>query len=107
MYEEARDRDHKIGRKKFAELSNVREGQMNGWLSRIGEPDCDTLITIAAAHGVSVSWLVGETSIRNNQKLPLYDDLPTKAADDLAAYVEFLHYRYLGKPPRYISNDSK
>lgn len=106
LYDAARDRDHRIGRKKFAELTNATEGQMNGWLSGVGEPDCDMLVKIAVAHNVSVSWLVGETNIKNHKELPLYEGLPTRAIEDLSAYVEFLHYRYLGKPPKLNVDES-
>lgn len=94
LYEEARDEDHKIGRKRFAELCGVTAPQMNGWLNQKCEPDSETMKKIAARRGVSVSWLLGETDIRNFRDFSVFNELPPKAMEELAVFMRYLRFRY-------------
>lgn len=94
LWEEARDRNHKIKRVEFAESLGVTAGQSNGWLDTNTEPDCESLITISKHANISVSWLVGETNIRKLDTPVLYNELPAKAADELTEFVKYLRHKY-------------
>lgn len=98
LYEEARDRDYRIGRKKFAELCGATRGQINGWLSRTAEPDLETLKRVAMSQQVSVSWLIGETNIRNKEECRYFERvklLPTRAIVELKLFLDYLYHKYL------------
>lgn len=97
LYEEARDRDHRIGRKKFAEICGVTKGQINGWLSKTADPDTETLKKIAQSLKVSVSWLVGETNVRTLEDceyFPQIRRLPTRAMVELKSFLDYLLHKY-------------
>lgn len=94
LYEEARDENHKIGRKKFAELCGVTVSQMNGWLNKKCEPDSETMKRIAAKRNISVSWLTGETNIRNFRDFNDYNKLPPAALLELEIFMRYLKIRY-------------
>lgn len=95
LYEEARDIDHKIGRIKFSEMCEVSRDQMNGWLNQDGAPDMETLKKVAKTRGVSTSWLVGETDIRNSINFTLANKLPPAALDELNVFLNYLKFKYL------------
>lgn len=94
LYEEARDEDHKTGRKRFAELCGVTLPQINGWLNKKCEPDSETMKKIAAKRNVSVSWLVGETNIRNFHNFTEYSKMPPGALIELEIFMRYLKFRY-------------
>lgn len=94
LWEEARDKNHKLKRAEFAELMGVTVGQSNGWLDTSTEADCTSLVTIAKRANVNVSWLVGETNIRNFDTPNLFVGLPVKAADELEEFVRYLRFKY-------------
>lgn len=94
LYEESRDRNHRIGRTKFAEILGVTKSQLNGWLDGSGKPDYDTLIQIAARAGVTSAWLIGETDHRNFILPKDNNELPPQAQRDYYLLLDFLKYRY-------------
>ena len=93
LWEEIQDIDSKITRLEFANYMGVTLGQSNGWLDKGNQPDCDTLRKIAKKAGVSVSWLVGETEIRNFQINRLLDNLSSPIIDEIARYTSYLIYK--------------
>lgn len=101
LYEEARDRDHTIGRKLFAQMCGVRRGQMHGWLSRNGSPNVETLRKLAKTCNVSVSWLVGDTNVRclTSPSIPaklinFIERMPPEAINELCNYANYLFKKY-------------
>lgn len=101
LYEEARDQNYRIGRKKFAEMCGVRRWQMHGWLNRTGSPNAATLRQVAKACKVSVSWLVGETDVRrlthsavSAELLNLIEEVPSEALDEVRDFLAYLLSKY-------------
>lgn len=93
LYEEARDRDYTVGRKKFAEILGVTRGQINGWLENAGNPDLETLKKIADKAGVSTSWLIGEDDRRNYPSFEM-SGLTPEAQRDYDLLLEFLRFKH-------------
>lgn len=55
----------------FAAFCGLSEGGMRKYITGISSPSLDKLAQIARANGVSISWLVGETTSRPPQLNPL------------------------------------
>lgn len=91
LWDEARDVNPKLSRQEFADLMGVTLGQSNGWLDKGNQPDCDTLVKVAKKANVSVSWLVGETEVRNYQTNRFFNGLSSTIIDKITEYAEFLH----------------
>lgn len=95
LWDEARDRDHKISRDEFADSLGVTPGQSNGWLRGTSEPDCDALAVLAEKAKVSVNWLIGASNDREPERIcTLIEGLPTEAVDKLSEYIKYLHFKY-------------
>lgn len=90
LWDEARDVNPKLSRQEFADCIGVTLGQSNGWLDKGNQPDCDTLVKVAKKANVSVSWLVGETEVRNYQMNEFFSGLPSAIIDELVEYADFL-----------------
>lgn len=97
LYEEARDRDYKVGRKAFAKQLNVSLGKVNGWLNGTGRPDPETLKHIARMKNVTTSWLVGETDQRTLKAQPSAPALPEEAQEEYGYLLEYLAHKYREK----------
>lgn len=94
LYDEAKDRNHRIGRKAYAEMLDVTLGQVNGWIDGLGRPDPDTLKKIAKISNVSTSWLVGETEFRNLDIPENCDMLPDAAQMEYKMLLDYLKFKY-------------
>lgn len=55
LYEEARDRDHTVGRKRFAEMIGVRKSQLDGWLDSGVTPHVEVIKKIAKTTGCALA----------------------------------------------------
>lgn len=93
LYEEARDRNHKIGRQGFADLIGATRGQVNGWLDGTSRPNFETLKLIAEKAGVTSSWLIGESDLRNCPSVDVKAVTP-EAQRDYLVLLDFLKYKY-------------
>lgn len=93
LYDEARDHNHAIGRKGFAELIGVTRGQVNGWLDGASRPNFETLRYIAAKAGVTSSWLIGESELRNYPSVNVKGATPETRSDYLLL-LDFLKFKY-------------
>lgn len=98
LFEEAKDRNHRIGRKIYAEMLNVTLGQVNGWIDGLGRPDPDTLKEVAKISNVSTSWLVGETDLRSLVIPESCDMLPDAAQTEYKMLLDYLKFKYGIKP---------
>lgn len=102
LYEELRDQNHKIGRTKLASICGVTKGQIDSWLAGRTEPDIQTLLQIAQNTGISVSWLIGETDLRQydlSDSLKLFlQKLPPDAVTEINLYFDYISFKY--KIPR-------
>lgn len=105
LYEAAKDADYRLTQIDYASQLGVTRNQLKGWLDGRGEPNTEMLKTIANKHGVSVSWLVGETNTRNFIESPnaqqcgiQIDDLPLKAVHSIKEFIEFIRIKYQQKP---------
>lgn len=98
LYEELRDQNHKIGRTKLAEICGVSKGQVDSWLAGRTEPDIQTLLQIARNTGISVSWLTGETDLRQydvSDEIKIFlQKLPPGALVELNSYFDYLSFKY-------------
>lgn len=94
LYEEARRKNYRISRRKFAVMCQVTAGQMNAWLNRKGEPDIQTLRRLAENCNVSISWLCGETELRRLPVSDLTEGMPRAALDELEEFINFLQFKY-------------
>lgn len=92
LYEEARDRDYRIGRKKFAEIAGVRFAQMHGWLNKSGDPSTEDLKILSERLEVGIAWLVGKSSIRfeTTKLIEIAKDLNKKELEDVVQFIEFI-----------------
>lgn len=93
LYEEARDHNHKIGRQGFAELLGVTRGQVNGWIDGTSRPSFEVLQSIAKKAGVTSSWLIGESELRNHPNFKVKGVTP-QACHDYLLLLDFLKYKY-------------
>lgn len=80
--------------------------QVYNWRSGRGEPDSEMLKVIAKKYRTSVSWLLGETDIRNTIEetfgrvnsaewlalLCRLENLPEKDRKEIEAYIQFKEY---------------
>lgn len=94
LYEEARDKNHKIGRKGFAEQLGVSLGKVSAWIDGNGSPDFETLKLVAKNIGVSVSWLVGESDLRQIVLPKDAECLPGKAQEEYKFLLEYIKAKY-------------
>lgn len=98
LYEELRDQNHKIGRTKLAEICGVTKGQVDSWLAGRTEPDIQTLMQIARNTGISVSWLTGETDLRqydvSDNLKSFLQKLPPAALTEIDLYFDYLSFKY-------------
>lgn len=94
LYEEARDKNHKIGRKGFAEQLGVSLGKVSAWIDGNGRPDFETLKLVAKNIGVSVSWLVGESDLRQIVLPKDAECLPAKAQEEYRILLEYIKVKY-------------
>lgn len=93
LYNEARDHNHRLGRKGFAEMLNVSQGQVNGWLNGVGRPDYEVLKHIAKKANVSTSWLIGETDQRTFEPISK-DALPEEARQEYEYLLAYIKSKY-------------
>lgn len=106
LYEAAKDADYRLTQTDYASQLGVTRNQLKGWLDGRGEPNTEMLKAIANKHGVSVSWLVGETNIRNfespnTQQCGIQiDDLPLKAVHSIKEFIEFIRMKYQQRPAK-------
>lgn len=102
LYEQLRDRNHKIGRTKLAEICGVTKGQIDSWLAGRTQPDIQILLQIAQNTGITVSWLTGETDLRqydvSDEQKSFLQKLPPNALHELDHYFDYLSFKY--KIPR-------
>lgn len=105
LYEEAKDADYRLTQIDYATRFGATRNQLKGWLDGRGEPSSEMMKTIAKIHGVSVSWLVGETNIRHFTQNPnaqrndiQIDDLPPKAIQSIEEFIELIRIKYQRKP---------
>lgn len=95
LWEEAKEKDNKLTRSKFADRLGVTPGQSNGWLRGTSQPDCDALAILAKRANVSVGWLVGITNFRNPEIIcPLMKDLPAEATDEITEFIKYIRFKY-------------
>lgn len=94
LYEEARDKNYRIGRKMFADLCGITKGQLNGYLCGDSEPSTEILKRIAEKQEVSVAWLVGATDKRNEPDTNMTEKMPAEAIKELYSYVNYLKFKY-------------
>lgn len=100
LYEEAKDVDHRLTQGEYASRFGATRNQLKGWLDGRGEPNIGMMKIIATTHEVSVSWLVGETNMRNltgttSQKVDdNLDDLPTEAIRSIKEFIELMRIKY-------------
>ena len=101
LYEGAKDIDYRLSQEEYASKFGATRNQLKGWLDGRGEPTIEMLKTIAKTHGVSVSWLVGETCIRNladatpSQWLDVgMDGLPPEAIRSIKEFIELMQIKY-------------
>jgi len=106
LYEETKDADYRLTQNDYATRFGATRNQIKGWLDGRGEPSSEMMKTIAKIHGVSVSWLVGETNIRNFSEKPntprgalQIDDLPMAAIRSIKEFIDFMRIKYNQKPP--------
>lgn len=104
LFEEAKDIDYRLTQEEYAARFGATRNQLKGWLDGRGEPNSDMMKTIAKMHGVSVSWLVGETNVRMLPGTPPsqrisdnLDDLPPEAIRSIKEYIELMRMKYSKK----------
>lgn len=96
LYEEARDRDYRIGRKRFAQMIGATGGQLDGWLDNGVSPNIEVIKKVAQNAGVSVLWLIGESDGREYPPFQM-TGLSPEEADDYEFLLEFLRFRHRRK----------
>jgi transcriptional regulator with XRE-family HTH domain len=101
LYEEAKDADYRLTQTEYASRFGATRNQLKGWLDGRGEPNSELMKAIAKNHGVSVSWLVGETNIRalpgpaqSQHPNDSFDDLPPEAIRSIKEYIELIRMKY-------------
>lgn len=101
LYEEAKDTNYKLTQTEYAAQFGATRNQLKGWLDGRGEPNSEMLKLIAKLHGVSVSWLVGESDVRNfteptsAHRIAInIDHLPPEAIQSIEEYIELLQIKY-------------
>nr|WP_092074440.1 helix-turn-helix transcriptional regulator [Dendrosporobacter quercicolus]NSL49688.1 helix-turn-helix transcriptional regulator [Dendrosporobacter quercicolus DSM 1736]SDM95179.1 Helix-turn-helix [Dendrosporobacter quercicolus] len=104
LYEEAKDTDYRLTQTEYAAKFGATRNQLKGWLDGRGEPSSEMMKLIAKMQGVSVSWLVGETNIRNFTNDPSanpidlkIDHLPPEAIQNIKEYIELMRLKYRQK----------
>lgn len=104
LFEEAKDADYRLTQIEYASKFGATRNQLKGWLDGRGEPNSEKMKSIAKIHGVSVSWLVGETNIRNFIESPSasqidlkIDHLPPQAIRSIKEFVDFIRLKYRRK----------
>lgn len=93
LYEEARDRNYRVGRKRFAEMIGATRGQLNGWLDNGVSPSIETIKKVAKNTGVSMLWLIGEADERAYPPFQM-TGLSPEAEKDYALFLEFLRFKH-------------
>lgn len=96
LYEDARDRDYKIGRKGFAKMLGVRKGQLDGWLDNGVAPHVEVIKQIARNTGISVLWLIGETEDKEYPSFQM-TGLPPEEEENYLIFLEFLRFKHRRK----------
>lgn len=96
LYEEARDRDYRVGRKRFAEMIGATGGQLDGWLDNEVSPNIEVIKKVAKNAGVSVLWLIGESDEREYPPFQM-TGLSPKEEEDYNFLLEFLRFRHRRK----------
>lgn len=94
LFEEAKDRDHKMTRAAFAKMIGVTIGQFNGWIDKESQPGIETLMDIAKCANVSVSWLIGETDSRYLKVQEHELCISAEAREEFIYMVDYLKYKY-------------
>lgn len=104
LFEEAKDADYRLTQTEYASRFDATRNQLKGWLDGRGEPNSEMMKSIAKIHGVSVSWLVGETNIRNFIESPSasqidlkIDHLPPQAIRSIEEFVDLIKLKYRTK----------
>lgn len=108
LYEEAKDKNYKVGRKGFANQLGITVPKVSAWLDGNGKPDFETLKLVAKNAGVSVSWLVGEGDLREIVLPERADCLPDEAQKEYHFILDYLKYKYgihRQKPVKMIKKD--
>ncbi len=105
LYEEAKDTDYRLTQEEYASRFGATRNQLKGWLDGRGEPNSEMMKIIAKLHGVSVSWLVGETAIRSFAENSsdhwidtAVDDLPPGATRSIKEFIELMRIKYDKRP---------
>lgn len=101
LYEEAKDKNHKLTQTAFAARFGATRNQLKGWLDGRGEPGSEILKQIASCSNTSVDWLVGLTDIRtpveglaDDPRQALLYDLPEEARQKAEEFRELLLLKY-------------
>lgn len=96
LYEEMRDRDHTIGRKRFAEMLGVRKTQLDGWLDSKVTPNIEVIKQIAKTADINILWLIGETDEREYPPFQM-TGLSPEEKEDYTLLLEFLQFKHRRK----------
>lgn len=101
LFDAAKDRNYRLTQKEYAARFGATRNQLKGWLDGRGEPDSELMKKVAKAHGVSVSWLVGESDTKNLVETNVYrriedslSDLPDEAIRSIEEYIELIRIKY-------------
>lgn len=94
LYQEARYRNYKVGRKAFAEQLGISLGRVSAWLDGNGRPDFELLKEVAKNAGVSVSWLLGETDFRSLVIPETANNLPPEAQEEYKFLISCIKQKY-------------
>lgn len=98
LYQEARYRNYKVGRKAFAEQLGISLGRVSAWLDGNGRPDYETLKFISKNAGVSAAWLIGETESREVPIMSHTKSFPEEAQEELHYVMDYLQFKYGTRP---------
>lgn len=94
LYQEARYRNYKVGRKAFAEQLGMSLGKVSAWLDGNGRPDFELLKEVAKNAGVSTSWLLGETDFRSLVIPETADNLPPEAQEEYKFFISCIKQKH-------------
>ncbi|MDU4959423.1 MAG: helix-turn-helix domain-containing protein [Sporomusaceae bacterium] len=105
LFEEARDRNYPFSRVDYAKFLGVTHNQVSGWLDGRSEPSIKMLRHIARSHNVSLSWLVGDTNIKQPEcfqpaaeLIARMEGMPPQALDIIGAVIEMTRFYYRKSP---------
>jgi hypothetical protein len=101
LFEEERDKKYPFSRVDYANFLEVTHNQVSGWLDSRSEPNIKMLKKIADKHNVSLSWLVGETNIKNKEAFipsselsARLEGLPPQALEIISNIIEMARSHY-------------